>query len=248
LRPRRTQGKPEKRKRPKQPGEPQRFKEHPLFGRVPLFRQSLEHNGKLHVYYSYSLAYEPELPKGAVRGDPRKQNLCFHCHTPRYFYVNEGKTCVQCGEDFLFSAAEQKFWYENLGFYGTSVPIRCPNCRRQQRSASVLSSEIGQAKKALKRAPNDPSELLFLAESIVRYHQKTGQGKLSEAISAARRAHRIDSRAHEALFWEGACHLGEQRTEKGLELIRRFAKQEMRSKKQHDLFREAKKILAETGS
>ena len=244
MRSHRSKGQREKRKKPAQPVEPARFKEHSLFGRIPLFRQTLEHDGKTHVYYSYSLDHQPELPKDAIRGDPRKQNLCFHCHTPRYFYVNEAKICVQCGADFVFSATEQKFWYETLGFYGESVPIRCQKCRRQQKSASVLSLQIGQAKKALKRSPLDPSELLFLAESLVRYHQKTEQGKLSEAIAAARQAYRIDSNAHEAIFWEASCHLAQNRRAKGLDLMTRFAKMIMHSRKQQDLLREAKEILS----
>src|SRR6266568_3904736 len=131
----------------------------------------------------YDLDYAPNLPRGAVRGDPRKQNLCFACHAPRYFYVDEERSCIQCGGQFTFVAAEQKFWYESLGFYGTSTAIRCTECRRKQRSEKALRAQIAAARSKVKTNREDAAALLELAEAIVRYHQRTGHGDLDEAIA-----------------------------------------------------------------
>ncbi|NPV27410.1 MAG: zinc-binding protein [Firmicutes bacterium] len=48
-------------------------------------------------------------------------------------------TCKDCGNEFLFSAAEQEFYAEK-GF--TNEPGRCPACRqaRKQRSAGSTRS------------------------------------------------------------------------------------------------------------
>src|SRR5258707_97933 len=103
-----------------------RFHKHPLYGKTPLLpRTQLAADGVTYTSYDYDPDYTPNMPRGAVRGDIRRQNLCFHCNVPKYFYVNEDKTCIQCGKDFVFSAQEQKFWYETLKFYGTSEAVRC---------------------------------------------------------------------------------------------------------------------------
>ncbi len=55
----------------------------------------------------------------------------------------EDKTikCADCGNEFMFSAAEQQFFAEK-GF--TNEPRRCPTCRRnrrQQRGAEPQSTQ-----------------------------------------------------------------------------------------------------------
>jgi hypothetical protein len=184
------------------------------------------------------------MPRGAVRGNIRQQNLCFLCNVPKYFYVDEQKTCLQCGEAFIFSAREQKFWYETLKFYGTSQAIRCPECRRKKRSEKSLSAQIGSTKAALKQDQDNPALLLGLSEAIVRYHAMSGQGNLSEAIAASRRARKLVSKAFEALFWEALCHIRCGRVAKGRELLARFLESPLSSKKQRDLIKEAKQHLA----
>ncbi len=107
------------------------FRQHPLYGKIPLIPSTHSTaDGRTYTFYEYDLNYAPDMPRGAVRGNIRQQNLCFQCNVPKYFYVDEDKTYIQCGEAFVFSAREQKFWYETLKFYGTSEAIRCPECRR----------------------------------------------------------------------------------------------------------------------
>jgi len=38
-----------------------------------------------------------------------------------------------CAQDYLFSAEEQRFWYETPGFFVQSAPMQCPDCRREIR-------------------------------------------------------------------------------------------------------------------
>jgi hypothetical protein len=41
---------------------------------------------------------------------------------------------VDCGQRFVFAAAEQRFWYETLQFWVQSRPKRCIPCRRARRA------------------------------------------------------------------------------------------------------------------
>jgi hypothetical protein len=226
---------------------PLRFQDHPLFGRIPLIPRTatIASTGKSYIAYDYDPGYQPALPRGAVRGDIRRQNLCFWCNVPRYFYVDEHKTCVQCGRDFVFGAREQKYWYETLNFYGTSTAVRCQECRRKRRSEKGLRIQLASVKAELKQSPEDPALLLSLAETVVRYHQMKHEGNLAEGIAAARRARTLAPKAHEAMFWEAFCHIEGSREVKGRELLVRFLNCPLSTKKQHDLQREAKQYLGQ---
>jgi CxxC-x17-CxxC domain-containing protein len=45
-------------------------------------------------------------------------------------------TCKDCGNDFVFTAQDQKYYAEN-GF--KNVPTRCLNCRKQMREKKELT-------------------------------------------------------------------------------------------------------------
>jgi tetratricopeptide (TPR) repeat protein len=147
------------------------------------------------------------MPRGAVRGDIRRQHFCPMCHVPRYFYVDQEKRCVECGRQFVFSAREQKHWYEELRFHFDSIAIRCLGCRRRQRTRTALHAAVARAKSLAGARPGDASHALAVAEALVRLNEHTGEGNLREAIAAARAVARIasrtGSRAGPALFWEG---------------------------------------------
>jgi hypothetical protein len=68
--------------------------------------------------------------KTAQRADTSKQN-CSSC--PRYWYIDAVITCRECRQDFTFSAAEQRYWYEDRKFWVDSFPKRCPSCGRLER-------------------------------------------------------------------------------------------------------------------
>src|SRR5262249_6411178 len=95
------------------------------------------------------------LPRGAVRGDVSQQVFCSAHNEPKYFYLDESRTCVQCGDGFGFSAREQKFWYERLKFSFRSAPIRCLRCRRQRRSEHALREGIARAKAEARRCADN---------------------------------------------------------------------------------------------
>ena len=78
----------------------------------------------------------------AVRSDPGKQN-CSIC--PRYWYVDATFPCDRCGGEFSFSAAEQRTWYEDYGFWIDSLPRHCLPCRRDLRNLKTVRQEYDRS-------------------------------------------------------------------------------------------------------
>ena len=223
--------------------------EHPMYGAIPLISVTWQDaDGKSFKARDYDPDYRPPLPSGAVRGDVRRQEFCRMCHVPKYFYVDQEKTCVQCGRGFIFGAAEQKHWYETLKFHFDSVAIRCIDCRRKRRSDHALREQLAAAKAALRDTPDDLALLLAAAEATVRYHQRTGEGNLDEAIAMARKATNTNSRWHglgEALFWEAWCHALAGRREKARPLFSEFIERGGKGGRRVKLGNEARAWLAQ---
>jgi hypothetical protein len=66
----------------------------------------------------------------AQRADTSKQTFTV---CPRHWYIDAAFHCVDCGSEFVFSAKEQQFWYEERKFYVDSQPNRCVACRKKER-------------------------------------------------------------------------------------------------------------------
>ena len=67
----------------------------------------------------------------AQRADISRQNYSV---CPRHWYVDATFACRDCAEEFVFSANEQRFWYEDRYFWIDSLPTRCISCRKGQRT------------------------------------------------------------------------------------------------------------------
>lgn len=74
----------------------------------------------------------------AVRADTSKQH-CSIC--PRYWYVDATFRCRLCGREFCFTAAEQRHWFEELGFWVDALPRHCHECRVRMREMTALRQE-----------------------------------------------------------------------------------------------------------
>ena len=77
----------------------------------------------------------------AVRADTERQNrsIC-----PRYWYVDAAFPCDRCGAEFTFTAAEQRAWYEEYGFWIDSLPKHCLACRRELRRLKAARQQYDQ--------------------------------------------------------------------------------------------------------
>lgn len=74
----------------------------------------------------------------AARADTSRQEFTV---CPRHWYIDAEFACQRCGESFVFTAEEQRFWYEELKFYVDSLPQQCQPCRRELRSLKALRQE-----------------------------------------------------------------------------------------------------------
>ncbi len=51
---------------------------------------------------------------------------------PEYYYDVEF-TCRDCGSVEIWKAAQQKWWYEEVGGYFFATAVRCRSCRQKER-------------------------------------------------------------------------------------------------------------------
>ncbi len=78
-------------------------------------------------------AYKPEITEGSLPGDVSKQKFCVQHHKPNFYYIDIPYKCNTCGKEAIFSAHEQKHWFEDLHFHFDSFPKGCIECRRKRR-------------------------------------------------------------------------------------------------------------------
>jgi hypothetical protein len=226
------------------------------YGDIPLIKQfftvSKEVEGRYgfsHIEKSFWLRpdpdFEPELPKGAVRGNVNKQDFCGWCHIPKYYYVDEQKQCVQCGEEFVFSAREQKYWYEALKFNFHSTAIRCGKCRRQRRNDRALQQQLANAVEIAKDIPYDPLAIMELAKATYDYYARFSQGNIDLAIAQLRKVRKTDPSRIEGKYWEGKLQSIRGNEAKAREMMDEFLKEAEGKGKYSSLVKDAKRELAD---
>ena len=74
----------------------------------------------------------------AIRADISRQDYSVY---PRCWYMDAEVKCDRCEKSFVFSADEQRFWYEDARFYVDSFPRQCKACRRELRELKSLRQE-----------------------------------------------------------------------------------------------------------
>lgn len=74
-----------------------------------------------------------EVPYGALPADQGKLAHDGTCGPRPRFYVDEPFTCVDCGREEVWTAADQKWWYEDAKGKIATRANRCLACRRKRR-------------------------------------------------------------------------------------------------------------------
>ena len=118
----------------------------------------------------------------AVRADVTQQSFCV---CPRHWYIDAAFECSRCGESFVFTADEQKFWYEELKFWIDSLPRECAKCRKELRALKALQQEYDRdiASALSKRTSVDQKQrLVAVIEAI-----EAGGVKLAQTATENRR-------------------------------------------------------------
>jgi hypothetical protein len=79
--------------------------------------------------------------KKALLGKDQLQNWTGFAY-PYFIYRDQEKQCHQCHQSFIFTAQEQRFWYEELQFIVWSTPQQCPACRKAIRRAKLPHRQL----------------------------------------------------------------------------------------------------------
>lgn len=83
-----------------------------------------------------------EHAKRAVFPDYSKQN--YGLGGPILFYMTKEMNCDTCKKDFIFTAEDQRFWYEDLFFNDGSYPKNCLSCRKETRKIKALHKQLAE--------------------------------------------------------------------------------------------------------
>ncbi len=100
-------------------------------------------------------------------------------NSPKFAYVDEVKKCSDCGNEFVFAATEQAYWYETLEFLTYSEPKQCISCRHKRRAVKQANLEISEM---LGSFEGSIPELLQLADLY------TQLGNAAKSLEFLRRA------------------------------------------------------------
>ena len=74
----------------------------------------------------------------AIKADTNKQNYSV---CPREWYIDAKFNCNGCHNPFLWSASEQKAWFEDYQFWVDSYPTHCKECRKEKRELKKIRQE-----------------------------------------------------------------------------------------------------------
>jgi hypothetical protein len=101
------------------------------------------------------LANGVELPQGAVAAD-LSQQAPNNSYSPPLFYQAIEFVCVECGVREVWSAKNQKWYFEVIKAPIYGLPKRCRECRRRLRHYKVEQQKHMVARREMKRKPAQP--------------------------------------------------------------------------------------------
>jgi hypothetical protein len=121
----------------------------------------------------------------ALPANIAKQNL--GVGTPLAAYVDRPFRCDDCGRECVFSAQEQRHWFEKLGFLIWVSPKQCPECRRKRRMNKRTHASLAEALHGLD--PHDAAQL----EAVARLYDALGRSERATEYRARARNRRPKS-------------------------------------------------------
>ena len=73
--------------------------------------------------------------------DASKLNMGNTYSSPPEYYYDIAFSCCDCGSDEIWTAAQQKWWYEDAGGYFFAGAVRCRTCREIQRERKRVARQ-----------------------------------------------------------------------------------------------------------
>jgi Probable zinc-ribbon domain len=204
--------------------------DHPRYGKVRMLVRQVMREGRPDgaPISLFDLDFEPELPRGALRGTPRNcAPFCNYCNSPKYFYQDQTLQCVQCDSEFVFSAVEQKHWFEVIKVHIRTRCLRCPSCRKRRKTEKALQRQLQEALDLCRAEPDNEALHIDVAKAMVENISTTGRGDLPKAISHARKGRALTDHYSQSWYWEGEAHDLAGRTERAQECFQTFLKRSL---------------------
>ena len=110
----------------------------------------LERAAKLHGLDRHALVQT--LPAGMVAADPTQ---LAHCNTYGLlpaFYIDRPFVCRDCGSEEVWTAKQQKWWYEVAKGHIDSFAVRCRACRAVEKARIEEATRVSRKGMELKMA------------------------------------------------------------------------------------------------
>ncbi len=108
----------------------------------------------------------------AIVGRIEYQTYCDH--PPYLAYMDQEKSCLKCGDKFVFDKEEQQYWYEELKFWVQSTPKHCKSCRKEIKKEKVLNTKLSQL---IGNSDKEDPKVLIEISQIYFEMEKMGKGK-----------------------------------------------------------------------
>ena len=103
-----------------------------------------------------------------IPGDITKQNATDAVYAFYDSYTDQLLTCRKCNRKFYFFAKEQKYWYENLGFWVDARCVHCFECRLAIQKVKKLQKEYELLQKLKSPSPLEVTRFRVVAKTLIK--------------------------------------------------------------------------------
>jgi hypothetical protein len=150
------------------------FVTHPRYGQEPrITGLNPEADDAGRVVLHWHSPNDSRIPNTAIPADLSRQSPAT---VPVTHYFDARRQCRDCGRPFIFFAAEQQYWYEELGFGLDSDCVRCIVCRKKQQGTALKRERYEELFHVANRTAEQDLEMadgcLSLVEAHVFHKQK----------------------------------------------------------------------------
>lgn len=114
------------------------YVDHPRYGRGPRITGLDFEEDPERLINFWIFPPESRIPNTAVLSNTELQKDATFA-IPVYF--DQKRMCLDCGRPFIWFAEEQKFWYEELGFYVPTDCTHCVHCRQRRKGRPAKAND-----------------------------------------------------------------------------------------------------------
>ncbi|WP_062270024.1 zinc-ribbon domain containing protein [Endozoicomonas arenosclerae] len=163
-------------KRKKQ--EKRSYVKHPRYGSEPIpSNNQIPVHAIICGHWSYdNVRFFPET---AIVADTSKQNYAIY---PRTIYVDIEERCRTCHRYFIFFAREQRFWFEELGFWVDAQCTQCIECRKKEQEIRWMQKRYQQLTEKTDRKKSESRELKQIAMELFQLGYIRDENKLRVGV------------------------------------------------------------------